>query len=130
MKRKLILGAVVLIAVALVAHWYFGDRGRFTTSPEYTNLERTANGNDLSSDHDPNAILRFDPAFRFLGGQKFILYGVADTEQYFFVKTSPEDKIISIYWVQYEAYLPSKSYTYDYEDSPTLETTGSVVSIV
>lgn len=118
MKRKLILGAVVLVAIAAIAHWYFGDRGRFTTPPEYTDLERTANGNDLLSDHDPNAILRFDPAFRFLGGQKFILYGVADTEQYFFVETTPEDKIISIYWVQYEAYLPSKSYTYDYEDSP------------
>ena len=118
MKGKLILGAVVIVAVAAIGHWYFGDRGRFTTVPEYTNLERTANGNDLSSDHDPNAILRFDPAFRFLGGQKFILYGVADTEQYFFVATTPEDEIISIYWVQYEAYLPDKSYTYDYEDSP------------
>ncbi len=100
------------------AHWYFGDRGRFTTEPKFTGLARSVSGNDLVSEHDPAAILRFDPAFQYLGGQKFILYGMADTEQHFFVETTPDDSLKSVYWVQYEAYLPDKSYTYDYQDSP------------
>ena len=122
-KAILIVGAVVIVGVA-AAHWYFSDRGRFTTEPEYTGLARAVAGNDLISDFDPAAILRFDPAYRYLGGQKFILYGVADTEQHFFVETSADDKLKSVFWIQYEAYLPDKPYTYDYDDSPLRLTLG------
>ena len=107
-----------------IAHWYFGDRGRFTTDPKYSGLGRSVSGNDLISTQDPAAVLRFDPEYKYLGGQKFILYGVADTEQHFFVETTTDDKLKSVYWVQYEAYLPDKSYTYDYDDSPLRVTLG------
>ncbi len=118
MKRVALFAVLILIAGAAIAHWYYSDRGRFTTAPEYTGLSRSVAGNDLRSDHDPAAVLRFDPSFQYIGGQKFILYGVADTEQHFFVETDGDDKLKSVYWVQYEAYLPEKSYTYDYDDSP------------
>lgn len=119
MWKKAVLIAVVMVVVAMAyTHWYFSDRGRFTTEPEYLGLGRTLSGNDLISDHDPAVILRFGPTFRHIGGQKFILYGVADTEQHFFVETTPDDKLKSVYWVQYEAYLPENYYSYDYEDSP------------
>lgn len=124
MKKILLIAAVVVVAGMAAAHWYFGDRGRFTTEPETTGLARTVSGNDLASDHDPAATLRFSPAYRYIGGQKFILYGVADTEQYFFVETTDDDKLASVYWVQFEAYLPSKRYTYDYDDSPLRVTLG------
>ncbi len=124
MRRAVLLGAALLIAVVAIVHWYFADRGRFTTEPEYTGLGRTVSGNDLVSDHDPAAILRFDPAFDHLGGQKFVLYGVADTEQHFFVETTPDDELKSVYWIQYEAYLPGKRYTYDYDSSPLRVTLG------
>lgn len=119
MLKKAVLIAVVMVVVAMAyTHWFYSDRGRFTTEPEYTDLDRTLSGNDLISDHDPAVILRFGPTFRHIGGQKFILYGVADTEQHFFVETTPDDKLKSVYWVQYEAYLPDNYYSYDYEDSP------------
>ena len=35
-----------------------------------------------------------------------------------------DDKLKSLYWVQYEAYLPDKPYTYDYEHSPLSVTLG------
>ena len=125
MKKKLILiiGILAVSGVA-IAHWYFSDRGRFTTEPEFTGLRRTVSANDLISEKDPAVTLRFDPVFRHVGGQKFVLYGVADTEQHFFVETTNEDKLKSVYWVQYEAYLPGKPYTYDYDDSPLRETLG------
>lgn len=127
MKRMLLIAVVVAVAGAALAHRYFGDRGRLTTEPETTGLARTVAGSDLTSDHDPAATLRFDPAYRYLGGQKFILYGVADTEQHFFVETTADDKLESVYWVQYEAYLPNKSYTYNYDDSPLQVTLGDYV---
>ena len=125
MKKTLIVLAVVVIAGVAVAHWYFSDRGRFTTAAEYTGLARSVKGNDLISKNDPAVILRFGLAYRYLGGQKFILYGVADTEQHFFIERAGNDKLQSVYWVQYEAYLPDKSYTYDYDDSPLRVTLGN-----
>jgi len=118
MKKAILITVVIVIAGAAIGNWYFSDRGRFTTEPQFTGLSRTASGNDLLSKNDPPAILRFGPSFRHLGGQKFVLYGVADTEQHFFVETTADDNLKSVYWVQYEAYLPDKSYTYDYDDSP------------
>ena len=127
MKRVILIGILVAVTTVAAAHRYFGDRGRLTTEPEYTGLARNASGNDLVSPEDPAATLRFDPAFRHIGGQKFILYGVADTEQHFFVETTADDTLQSVYWVQYEAYLPSKSYTYNYDDSPLQVTLGDYV---
>lgn len=124
MKKTLLVVAVVVVAGMALAHWYFSDRGRFTTEPEYADLGRSVSGHDLVSDHDPAVILRFDPAFRHLGGQKFILYGVAATEQHFFVETTDDGALRSVYWVQFEAYLPDESYTYDYQDSPLRVTLG------
>lgn len=118
MKAKLLWLSVVIIAGLALAHWYYGDRGRFTTAPESTGLARSVSGNDLISKADPAVVLRFAPSFKYLGGHKFILYGVAATEQHFFVETTEGNRLKSVYWIQYEAYLPGKPYTYDYEDSP------------
>ena len=126
-RTKLILAGVTVVAAGLaVAHWYYGDRGRFTTEPEFTNLGRSASGNQLISPYDPASVLSFADEYRYLGGQKFILYGIADTEQHFFVETSEADVLESVYWIQYEAYLPGKPYTYDYDDSPLRVTLGDV----
>ncbi len=126
-RTKLILSGIAIVAAGLgAAHWYYGDRGRFTTEPVFTDLGRSASGNELVSTYDPAAVLTFGDEYRYLGGQKFILYGVADTEQHFFVETTEDDVLKSLYWIQYEAYLPDKSYTYDYDDSPLRVTLGDV----
>ena len=119
MKKVVILLslALVVIVVAIVVHNHM-DRGRFTTEAVYTDLVRTVSDNKLFSPSDPNVVLQFDEAYRHIGGQKFVLYGVSDTEQHFFVETTPDNKLKSLYWVQFEAYQPSNDYTYDYDDSP------------
>lgn len=123
-KRTLIIVGVAVVTGLAIVHWYFSDRGRFTTEPEFSGLARSVSGNDLASDRDPPVVLRFDPAFRYVGGQKFILYGVADTEQHFFVESTDDDQLRAVYWIQFEAYLPDKRYTYDYDDSPLRVTLG------
>ena len=125
MRKTIIIALLLIVAAAAIAHWYLSDRGRFTTEPEFTDLGRSVSGNDLVSDYDPATILRFDPAYRHIGGQKFVLYGNADTEQHFFVETHDDGTLKSVYWVQYEAYLPGKPWTYDYDDSPLRVTLGN-----
>ncbi len=122
--KVILIGLAIVVAGAGFAHWYYGDRSRFTTEPEFSDLGRSVSGNDLISDFDPAAVLSFSDDYRYLGGQKFILYGVADTEQHFFVETTDDDVLKSVYWIQYEAYLPGKSWTYDYDDSPLRVTLG------
>lgn len=125
--KKILLGVgIVVLAAVGVIHWYLSNRERFTTEPEYDGLTRRVVGNTLVSDHDPAGRLRFSSEFRYLGGQKFILYGVADTEQYFFVETTPDDVLKSVYWIQYEAYLPRRGGRYHYDDSPLRVTLGGL----
>ena len=119
MKKKIILLSLLvsITAVGFFAYRHL-DRGRMTTDPIYTGLLRSVSENSLFSNRDPSVVMRFDPSFRHIGGQKFVLYGVADTEQHFFIETTADNKLMSLYWIQFEEYLPDTSYQYDYEDSP------------
>ena len=125
--KKLLVGLAVAAACAAAGmHWYYADRGRFTTDPVYTGLERKVRGNTIVSARDPAVTLRFDPAYEYAGGQKFVLYGVADVEQHFFVETTPAGELQSVYWIQFEGYLPDNDYAYDYDDSPLRLTLGDL----
>lgn len=86
---------------------------------------RTAKGNTLSSPELPKLKLRFDDDFKYAGGQSFILYNVARAEQHFFVDADKDGKVSRLYWVQFEGYLPSNTYAYDY-DSPKKVTIGGL----
>lgn len=114
----MVVGALVILAGGAAAYWHFSNPGRLTTDPQFDGLLRTVTGNELTSPQFPQATLRFDPAFRYIGGQKFVLYGTADVEQHFFVQTTDDDVLKSVYWIQYEGYLPDKPYQYDYSNSP------------
>ncbi len=119
MKKKIILLSLLLfITAAGIFAYRHLDRGRLTTDPVYTGLARSVSENKLFSHRDPSVVMQFDPSFRHIGGQKFVLYGNADTEQHFFVETTADDKLKSVFWIQFEEYLPDNSYQYDYEDSP------------
>lgn len=78
---------------------------------------RTAKGNTLSSPELPKLKLRFDDDFKYAGGQSFILYNVARAEQHFYVDADQDGKVSRLYWVQFEGYLPSNTYAYDYDSS-------------
>ncbi|MCH9027630.1 MAG: hypothetical protein IIA05_11015 [Proteobacteria bacterium] len=119
MKKIILLSLLLLIAAAGILAYRHLDRGRMTTEPVYTSLLGSVSENELFSPRDPGTVMGFDPSFRHIGGQKFVLYGVADTEQHFFVETTADNKLRSLYWIQFEEYLPDNSHQYDYEDSPS-----------
>lgn len=57
--------------------------------------------------------------FRYVGGQRFVLRGVADAEQHAFVIADANGLVLRLLWIQIEHYLPSAAGAYDYSaDSP------------
>ncbi len=83
--------------------------------------ERVVDGQTLTSERDPKATLRFADRFRYVGGQRFVLYGVADAEQHFYVDADSQGRIRRLYWVQFEHYLPGNEGRYDYSDRLQVE---------
>ncbi len=82
-------------------------------------MERTLNGNTLSSPHTPRIDLTFDPAFRYAGGQRFVLLGIADAEQHIFVDADASGNVKRMFWVQFEGFLPNHDETYNYQAKRT-----------
>jgi hypothetical protein len=86
--------------------------------------ERIVDGQTLASERNPTANLRFADRFRYVGGQRFLLHGMADAEQHFFVDADGEGRIRRLYWVQFEHYLPGREGRYDYSDRQQVEIGG------
>jgi len=105
--------AVLLVAAVLLAQ-----------SGEQNKLDRQVQGQVLTSDADPAVKITFDKKFRYAGGQRFPLYGVAEAEQHFFVQAAADGKIQSFYWLQFEHYLANNDHQYDYPPTRTVELGG------
>jgi hypothetical protein len=118
-KPALILIAVITLALGVGAN---------TISRKQTNstqkTTRTVKGRILTSTETPAARLEFDPAFKYVGGHSFILYGVARAEQHFFVDAGREGRVKRLYWVQFEGYLPDNNHTYNYKANKTVRLGG------
>jgi hypothetical protein len=84
-------------------------------------VQRQVQGQTILSSELPAADLTFDKDFRYVGGQVVNLYGNADAEQHLFVKAASSGPVQSFYWVQFEHFLPSNKYTYDYKLSGTTD---------
>ena len=102
--------ALLLAALALQA----GNSAR---------LERQVNGQVLTSKSDPAVQITFSPEFKYAGGQRFQLYGVAEAEQHFYVKSS-NGRIDRFYWLQFEHYLPDNNHQYDYPPKRIIDLGG------
>ena len=76
--------------------------------------QREVRGRVLRSRADPATCLEFSERYSYAGGQRFVLYDVADAEQHFFVDAASDGVLRSFYWVQFEQYLPGKGDRYSY----------------
>ena len=77
-------------------------------------VTRRVEGRTLVSAERPAVRIKFDDDFKYVGGHSFVLYGVANAEQHFFVDADRDGRLRRFYWVQFEGYLPSNTHTYDY----------------
>lgn len=81
--------------------------------------EREVAGNKVISRSDPAVIIQMPDAARYLGAERWDLYGIADCELHLFVEADHHKQVKRLYWIQFEAYLPDNSHTYDYSgDEP------------
>jgi len=115
-KRAIIFG--ILLVCGVPAAW---GQAQTPASPSAGGqgvaaapVSRKVKGQTLTSPEAPRVRIKFDKAFKYAGGQSFILYDVANAEQHFFVDADARGRVKRLYWVQFEGYLPSNTHTYKY----------------
>ena len=111
MKRLLSL-LIVTLALSLL-----------TVAQSNPPITRTVAGQVLTSKDTPAVRLEFDKAFKYVGAQSFVLYGVANAEQHFFVDADKDGRMKRFFWVQFEGYLPTNTNSYNYK-SPKIVNAG------
>src|SRR5215470_15446328 len=86
--------------------------------------KRTVQNNLLDSSDAPIIHVKVDSSFTYVGSLSFILRNVAQVEQHHFVTTDPNQHVVRLLWIQFEAYLDNNQYTYNYPASTKLELGG------
>lgn len=78
--------------------------------------ERKVTAGTISSDRDPQLRIRLPESARYVGADRWVLYGIADCELHAFVESGAQKNVQRLFWIQFESYLPTKSdlaHTYD-----------------
>ena len=87
--------------------------------------ERVVNGAALSSQHDPPLRIEVPQEARYVGADRWILYGIADCEVHLFVEADAAKAIKRYYWIQFEAMVPEKPDAKHVYSDPTLNLDGT-----
>ena len=80
--------------------------------------ERRVQGNMIISMHDPKVLIRLPESARYVGADRWALYGIADCELHAFVKPDEQKNVQELYWVQFEGYIPTRPDLHHKYDSP------------
>jgi hypothetical protein len=111
-NATLVAAAGLVLGVATFAY------GADETSAD---AARHVRGRTIVSAEYPKAELRIQNGFRFVGTQQVNLYGVAEAEQYLFVRSGPDKLVKRFYWIQFEHFLPTNNRTYNYDSTRTTQ---------
>lgn len=69
---------------------------------------RTVEGNRLISPIEPVAAIELPKSIQYVGGDRWILNGIADCEVHVFVEADEAKRVARLYVLQFESYLPSR----------------------
>lgn len=105
MKRRIAIAAVF----ALCSSFFIGQ----DSLPE-----RTVQKNVIISKQDPTLRITLPEKVKYVGAERWVLYGIADCELHAFVEADADKNVQRIYWVQFESYLPSRPELHHTYDSP------------
>jgi hypothetical protein len=108
-------GTLVAVGLALVPH------AAHAQLPDTLPRQVPAGPGDLAAKVAGVCRVQIAPAYRDLGGQRFILQESADAEQHFYARTDSAGKILQLYWFQVESKLPGQSGGYTYGRDTTLD---------
>jgi hypothetical protein len=85
----------------------------------YMESQVKVEGSTLVSTGFPEGTIKVDPGLSYVGGETFILYGVARCEIHLYAEADERGRVQRLYWFQFEGYLPSASPRgYDYSADP------------
>jgi hypothetical protein len=107
---------IVMVCATAIASSIFAQTRRETAL-------RSVAGRTMTSPSSPRATIEVSEGFRYVGGQQFVLYGVANAEQHFFVDAAADGTVRRLYWMQFEGYLPDNDRQYGYA-SPDVRRIG------
>jgi hypothetical protein len=88
--------------------------------------ERKVAGSAVSSTHDPHVQIHLPESAKYVGADRWILYGIADCELHVFVEADSQKNVQRLYWIQFEGYVPSKPKLAHTYDSPRHTTIGGL----
>jgi hypothetical protein len=123
MKRA-ILSCALLACCATSAGAWPRPPVRQTAAAQAAPVSRKVRGLTLTSNETPRVRIAFGKGFKYVGGQSFVLYDVANAEQHFFVDADARGRVRRLYWVQFEGYLPGNTHTYDYKSQGVVNVGG------
>ena len=127
MRKSLAFISLAGLFMSLLVTPLFGcAQSAPTSSPDQSPspVQRTVEGQVLTSASNPSIRLEFYKGFKYVGSQSFILYDVATAEQHFFVDADDQGKVKRFYWVQFEGYLPNNTHSYDYKSKKVVKLAG------
>jgi hypothetical protein len=88
--------------------------------------ERKVAGSAVSSTHDPHMQIHLPESAKYVGADRWILYGIADCELHAFVDADAQHHVHRLFWIQFEGYVPSKPELAHTYDSPRHTTIGGL----
>src|SRR5258708_6985405 len=88
--------------------------------------ERKVERNAVLSARDANVRVQFPQSAQYVGADRWNLFDIADCELHAFVDSDAQKNVQRLYWVQFEAYLPSKPDLAHQYDSPRHTTIGGL----
>lgn len=107
------------VSACLLGWLAFGNAGAADKIPE-----RIATRNTLTSARDPAVRIELPPSVQYVGNSRWDLNDVADAELHVFVEADKDKQVQRLYWIQFEAYLPSNTYSYNYKFAEKLTHAG------
>jgi hypothetical protein len=93
--------------------------------------ERTVSDNTVVSQRDPAVSIKLPSSAQYVGADRFLLHDPSlgafdDCELHAFVESPDGHSVHTLYWVQFEAYMPSQPSLHHTYDSPRHLTIGGL----
>lgn len=70
--------------------------------------ERLVRANVLTSERDPSIQIELPKQVRYVGGDRWLLFGIADCEIHVFVQADAQNNVQRLYWLQFEGFIPTR----------------------
>jgi hypothetical protein len=104
----LILTTLVSLLTGAPAHPRRVEPPAASIVQERLSPERTVVGTSVVSQSDPAVTVEIPAGSRYVGADRWILYGYDDVELHVFTEADADNRVRNFHWIQFEAYVPER----------------------